>query len=60
MAKYGVDKKLDEGERQEVEARFVKMLNDSYELTKASIATDSTAGKRRENQNAFNDEFKPI
>ncbi|ABB32847.1 hypothetical protein GeomeDRAFT_0452 [Geobacter metallireducens RCH3] len=60
LAKYGVDKKLDEGQRKEVEARFVQMLNDAYELTKGSIDTGSSAAKRRESQDKFNEEFKPI
>lgn len=60
MAKYGADKRLNEEERQKVETRFVQMLNDAYALTKSSIAKDGTAGTRRENQNKFNEEFKPI
>ncbi|GFE59169.1 hypothetical protein [Geobacter sp. AOG1] len=60
LAKYGVDRKLNEGEQKEIEGRFVQMLNDSYELTSASIDTGSTAAKRREKQDSFNEEFKPI
>lgn len=60
MAKYGVDRKLGEGQQKEIEGRFVQMLNDAYELTRASIDTGSTAAKRRENQDRFNGEFKPI
>ncbi len=60
LAKYGVDKKLNDEEKKQVEARFVETLNDAYDLTKASIATDSSTKKREENQNKFNEEFKPI
>jgi phosphatidylserine/phosphatidylglycerophosphate/cardiolipin synthase-like enzyme len=60
MAKYGADKRLNEEGGQKVEARFVQMLNDVYEQTKASITKDGTAEKRREEQNRFNKEFKPI
>ncbi len=60
MAKYGEDKKLNAETTKDLEGRFIRMLNDAYDLTKASIATDSTPAKRRENQNSFNEEFKPI
>ena len=60
LAKYGVDRKLNAGEQKEIEGRFVQMLNDAYELTRASIDTGSTAAKRREKQDSFNEEFKPI
>ncbi len=60
LAKYGVDRKLNAGEQKEIEGRFVQMLNDAYELTRASIDTGSTAAKQREKQDSFNEEFKPI
>ncbi|WP_306536919.1 hypothetical protein [Geobacter sp.] len=60
LAKYGVDKRLDEEQRKEAETRFVQMLNDAYELTRGSIDTASSAAKRRETQDTFNGEFKPI
>ncbi len=60
LAKYGVDKKLKEGEQQKIETRFVQMLGDVYELTKGSIDTAGSNRSRRENQNKFDEEFKPI
>ena len=60
LAKYGVDKKLKGGEQQEIETHFVQMLSDVYELTKGSIDTAGSNRSRRENQNKFNEEFKPI
>lgn len=60
LARYGIDKRLDEGQKKEIEGRFVQMLNDVYGLTKASLDTGSSGAARRDNQNRFNAEFKPI
>jgi phosphatidylserine/phosphatidylglycerophosphate/cardiolipin synthase-like enzyme len=60
MAKYGADKRLNAGEKAGVEARFTQMLNDAYGLTRDSISPDLSPSKRRENQNRFNEMFKPI
>lgn len=60
MKKYGVDKKMDEAQMKRVEASFVQMLNDSYEMTKQSISRDISASQRRKVQDEFNDKFKPI
>lgn len=60
LAKYGVDKKLGPEQQKEVEARFTRMLDDVYNLTRDSIASNLTRGKQRDNQNRFNEEFKPI
>ena len=60
LAKYGIDKRLDEGQKKGIEGRFVQMLNDAYGLTKASLDTASTGSERRKNQNTFDAEFKPI
>jgi cardiolipin synthase C len=57
MAKYKVDKRMDDGQMKRVEERFVQMLNDAYQLTKDSIAPGL---HRRTHQNQFNEEFKPI
>ncbi len=60
MAKYGADTRLNAGEKAGVEARFTQMLNDAYGLTRDSISPDLSPGRRRENQNRFNEMFKPI
>jgi cardiolipin synthase C len=60
LAKYGVDKKVSQEEEKQIEARFVQMLDDVYRLTRDSISPDLSAAKRRENQDRFNEEFKPI
>ena len=60
MTKYHVDKKLAPAEKQQVEDRFMRMLDDAYNLTRDSISPDLSAAKQRENQNSFNDQFKPI
>lgn len=60
MAKYGVDKRVSEEQRKQIEARFVQMLDDAYGLTRDSISPDLSAAKRRENQDRFNEQFKPL
>jgi phosphatidylserine/phosphatidylglycerophosphate/cardiolipin synthase-like enzyme len=60
MTKYGADKKMAPAEKQQVEDRFMRMLDDAYNLTRDSISPDLSAIKQRENQNSFNDQFKPI
>ncbi len=60
MTKYGADKKMAPAEKQQVEDRFLRMLDDSYNLTRDSISPDLSTAKQRENQNSFNDQFKPI
>ena len=60
LAKYGVDARLNAEEKTAVEARFTQMLNDAYGLTRDSISPDLSSSKRRENQNRFNEMFKPI
>lgn len=60
MAKYGMDKKLGPEQAQQVEGRFIRMLNDAYTLTKGSIDTATSLQERRKMQNSFNGEFKPI
>jgi phosphatidylserine/phosphatidylglycerophosphate/cardiolipin synthase-like enzyme len=60
MTKYGADARLNAGEKAGVEARFTQMLNDAYGLTRDSISPDLSPGRRRENQNRFNEMFKPI
>jgi hypothetical protein len=47
-------------QEKEVEARFVRMLDDAYGLTRDSISPELSAAKRRENQDKFDEEFKPI
>lgn len=60
MTKYGADKKMAPAEKQQVEDRFLRMLDDSYNLTRDSISPDLSTAKQRENQNSFNEQFKPI
>jgi hypothetical protein len=60
MAKYKVDKKLDDAQVKQVEGRFVQMLNEAYELTKSSIDPTVSLGEKRKQQDTFNNKFKPI
>lgn len=60
LAKYRADKRLDPEQMKKAEARLVEMLEESYEFTKAAIAADKTAAQRREQQDRFNEAFKPI
>jgi cardiolipin synthase C len=60
LAKYGVDKRLTPEQEKGIEARFVQMLDEAYALTRDSLSPDLSATKRRENQDKFNEEFKPI
>jgi phosphatidylserine/phosphatidylglycerophosphate/cardiolipin synthase-like enzyme len=60
LAKYGVDKRVSPEQEKEIEAKFVRMLDDAYGLTRDSISPELSAAKRRENQDKFNEEFKPI
>jgi cardiolipin synthase C len=60
LAKYGVDKKVSAEQEKQLEARFVQMLDDAYQMTRDSISSDLPAAKRRENQDRFNEEFKPL
>ncbi len=60
MAKYHADEKLSPEQTNAAEARFIQMLNDAYELTRDSISPELSSAKRRENQNRFNELFKPI
>lgn len=60
MAKYGVDRKLVPEEQKRVEERFNQMLDDAYTMTRDSINPELSKAKRRENQNSFNEQFKPI
>ncbi|TWJ14294.1 phospholipase D-like domain-containing protein [Geobacter argillaceus] len=60
LAKYGVDKKLDEAQLKQVEGRFVEMLNAAYELTKGSLDPAASLNEKRKQQDTFNEKFKPI
>lgn len=60
LAKYGVDKKLDEAELKQVEGRFVQMLDAAYELTKGAINPAASLDEKRKQQDTFNEKFKPI
>jgi len=60
MAKYGVDRKISAEQQKQVEERFNQMLDDAYEMTRDSISPALPPAKLRENQNSFNEQFKPI
>jgi len=60
LAKYGVDRKLDADQKLRIEGRFMQMLNDSYQLTVESIDPGASLKQKRERQNSFNSQFKPI
>ncbi len=60
LIKYHADEHLNRQERTELERRFVEVLDDAYRYTGDSISVTNTATKRREQQNTFNDFFKPI
>ncbi len=60
MSRNGAGEKVTDDRSKEAEEHFVRMLNDAYELTKASIAIDSTANSRKESQEKFNNEFESI
>ena len=60
MAKYHVDKRLTADQKKQVEGRFMQLLDDAYNMTRDSISPDLSSAKQRENQNSFNDLFKPI
>jgi putative cardiolipin synthase len=60
LAKYGADKRLSPEQEKGLEARFVKMLDDAYEMTRDSLSPELSAAKQREKQDQFNEEFKPL
>ena len=60
LSKYGVDKKMDGETQKRVEVRFSQMLDDAYEMTRNSISPELSSAKQRDNQNRFNEQFKPI
>jgi cardiolipin synthase C len=60
MAKYGADKKMNAEEQKRVEGQFNQMLDDAYSKTRDSISPELSAAKKQENQNSFNEQFKPI
>jgi cardiolipin synthase C len=61
LTKYHAERHLDAKSQAELEAKFVALLDDAYELTRDSIATDGTAPfHRRQLQDEFDDLFKPI
>ena len=70
LSKYGVDKRIDQGQRQTAEQLFVQMLDASYSITKDSITRDKAgtgqaatlepSAEQRQQQHRFNELFKPI
>lgn len=60
LGKYSVDKKISQEQDKQLEARFVQLLNEAYELTRDSISPDLSAAKRRESQDRFDEQFKPL
>jgi phosphatidylserine/phosphatidylglycerophosphate/cardiolipin synthase-like enzyme len=59
MAKEAGDKVTAE-EKKKLETTFAQMLDDAYGLTRDSMSPDLPASKQRENQNKFNEQFKPL
>ena len=60
LAKYDVDKRVSAEQEKQIEALFAQMLDTVYGLTRDSISPDLSAPKRRDKQNSFNEQFKPI
>lgn len=60
LAKYRVDKRVSPEQEKDLERRFVQLLDEAYELTRDSISPDLSEAKRREKQNGFDEQFKPL
>jgi phosphatidylserine/phosphatidylglycerophosphate/cardiolipin synthase-like enzyme len=60
LAKYHAERHLDPQQQKLVEQQFVEMLNAAYTLTKESISPSKSTFEQREQQNRFNELFKPI
>jgi len=60
LMKYHADKRLNPAEQAQLEKRFIQTLNDSYNGTKNSISPENSLWKKRQEQNNFNEMFKPI
>jgi putative cardiolipin synthase len=59
VAKYGGDK-LSAEQKKKLETIFAQMLDDAYGLTRDSMSPNLSASKQRENQDKFNEQFKPL
>lgn len=60
LAKYRVDKRLDDAQEAKLRTRFREMLDAAYRLTAESLDPAASASARRAAQQRFDDTFKPI